>query len=118
MSNQYTECNYKGKPLAESAASVTGGTTGAIIGSFIPGGTIPGAIVGTVLGEIVNKGLEDFLNRFLSHRKQLRINSAVIMQSLKLKHSLIQEIHRETMDSSSKMKQNAPMLMKFLKVSF
>lgn len=76
MSNKYTDKNYKGKPIAQSSASIIGGSVGAVAGSLVPGGTIPGAVVGTFLGEIVNKGLEDFLNRVLSHKEQFRIKSA------------------------------------------
>lgn len=85
MSDEYTNKNYQGKPLAQSSASVVGGTVGAVAGSLVPGGIFLGAIAGTVLGEIVEKGFEDFLNRVLSHREQLRINSAASWAITKIK---------------------------------
>ena len=85
MSDEYTNKNYQGKPLAQSSASVVGGTVGAVAGSLFPGGIFLGAIAGTVLGEIVEKGFEDFLNRFLSHREQLRIKSAASYAITKIK---------------------------------
>lgn len=96
MSDEYTNNNYKGKEVVRSTASVVGATAGAVAGSLIPGGTILAALVGTVLGEIVGKGLEDILNRVLSDREQLRINSAAHYAITKIK--ALQDLGNEPRD--------------------